>query len=145
MVIFGNSSFSLEDLDGDSGLLVLISSKGLGLLGWDNSAPVHNFGHDSSDGLNTQTKRGNVDQENVLGVLAGLTSKDSSLYSCSVGYGLIGVDASVRFLTVEEVFDESLNLWDSGGSTNQYNLVDISFFHARVIKNLLDRCESLLE
>ena len=53
VVVLGHGSLSLEHLDGDGGLLVLIGGEGLGLLGWDDSTSVDDLSHHTSNSLNT--------------------------------------------------------------------------------------------
>jgi hypothetical protein len=45
------------------------------------------------------------------------TTEDTTLNSSTVGNSFIWVDTSVWFFTVEEIFDELLNFWDSCGTT----------------------------
>lgn len=47
--------------------------------------------------------------------------------------------------TVEEVLDEGLNLGDTGGTTDQDDLVDLGLGHLGVGKDILHRLQSLLE
>ena len=47
--------------------------------------------------------------------------------------------------SIEEVFDELLNLGDSSGSTDEHDLIDFTLLHAGIIKYLLDRLNGLLE
>ena len=98
----GKSSFTFENGDGNNSLLILIGCENLRFFGWDNSSSWDNFGHDSTDSLNTERKWGDIDEENVLGLLGGLASENTSLDGSTIGDGLIWVDATVWFLTVEE-------------------------------------------
>ena len=47
------------------------------------------------------------------------------LDSCSVGHSLIRVDGLAELLAVEEVLEHLLHLGDTGGSTDQHNLVHL--------------------
>jgi len=95
-------------------LLVLVSGEDLLLLGWNNSSSWHNFGHHTSDGLNTKSEWGNINKKKILGIFRLLTTEDTTLNSSTIGNGLIWVDTSVWLLSIEEVFDKLLDLWDSG-------------------------------
>jgi len=53
MVVLDKGALSLKDGDSNSGLLVLVCREGLRLLGWDDGSTLDDWGHDSSDGLNT--------------------------------------------------------------------------------------------
>jgi hypothetical protein len=67
------------------------------------------------------------------------------LYGSTISNSLIRVDTSVGLLTVEEIFNELLNLGDSSRATDKYDLINFTLFHAGVIQNLLNRLKSLLE
>src|SRR5690606_2564043 len=67
---------------------------------------------------------GNIEKKNLLSLGRSVTRKDSSLDGSTVGDGLIWVDGLVWLLSVEEVRDELLDLWNTGGSTNEDDLVD---------------------
>jgi hypothetical protein len=92
----------------------LVSSEDLLLLGWDDGTSWDDLGHDTTDGLNTKSKWGNINKKEILGVFRLFTSENTTLDGSAVGNGFIWVDTSVWFLSVEEVLDELLNLWDSG-------------------------------
>jgi len=68
VVILNHGSLTLKDGNCDSGLLILVGGEGLRLLGGDHSSSVNNLGHDASDGLDTESKRGYIDKEEVLGL-----------------------------------------------------------------------------
>mmetsp|Transcript_12654 Transcript_12654/g.17079 ORF Transcript_12654/g.17079 Transcript_12654/m.17079 type:complete len:348 (+) Transcript_12654:668-1711(+) len=143
MVVLNHGALTLEDRDGDGGLLVLVGSESLGLLGGDNGTALNDGGHDTSDGLNTEGKRSNVDEKQVA--VHGLAGKDATLDGSTVGDGLIRVDTSVGLLAVEEVFDELLDLGDTGGATNENDLIDLAALQTRVVKDGLDGLEGVLE
>ncbi len=54
VVVGSHRSFSFEDLDLDSWLIVLISSEDLGLLDRDSGVSLNEFGHDTSGSLNSK-------------------------------------------------------------------------------------------
>ncbi|KAF1748048.1 hypothetical protein GCK72_024515 [Caenorhabditis remanei] len=130
-------------LDGDGWLVVSGGREDLGLLGWDDSVTADKLGHDSSDGLNTHGKWVDIKKNNLSGVF--LSRDNSSLDGGSVGNGLIRVDSAGWFLSVKELLDELLDLWNSGGSSDKNNLVDIILLEVRVFKNLLHWLESSTE
>jgi len=101
MVVLDKGALSLKDSDSNSCLLVLVSCEGLGLLSWDDGTTLDNWSHDSSDGLNTERKWSNVNEKNILSLLCGLASENTSLHSSTESNGLIWVDATVWFLSVE--------------------------------------------
>merc|ERR1719443_1105796 len=56
MVVFGHGSFSLVDLNGNSGLVVRKGGKGLSLLGGNGGVPLDKGGHDTSSSFNTHAQ-----------------------------------------------------------------------------------------
>ena len=69
MVVLAESTLTFEDCDGDSGLLILVCGKGLGLLAGNHSAAGDDLGHNSADSLYAKGKRGDINEEKVLGFL----------------------------------------------------------------------------
>lgn len=51
-----------------------------------------------------------------------VTSEDTTLDSCTVGNSLVGVD-TLRRLLVEVLLQELLDLGDTGGATNENDLI----------------------
>jgi len=51
----------------------------------------------------------------------------------SVGYSFIRVNSLIGFFSVEEIFNELSYFGDSGGSSNEYDFVDIGFFQLGII------------
>jgi len=145
MVVLYKGAFTFEDGNSNGSLLVLVGGESLRLFGGDHGSTVNNLGQDSSDGLNTEGKGSHIDEEDILGLISGLSSQNTSLHGGTVSDSFVGVNSSVGFFTVEEILHELLDLGDTGGSTNKYDFVDFRLLHGGVIKNLLDRGDSLLE
>jgi len=145
VVILGHSSLSFVNLDEDTGLIVSVGGEGLGLLGGDGGVSGDEVSHDSTGGLNTLGKRGDIEEEHVLDGLVSLSTEDSSLDGGSVGNSLIGVDGLVEDLSVEEVGEHGLDLGDSGGSSNEDNLVNLSLGHVGVLEDVLNWGHALSE
>ena len=114
MVVLSHLTLALEDLDENTWLVVSVGSEGLLLLGGDGSVPRNKHSHDSTRGLDTLGKRGNIDEEEILDLLGTFTGEDGSLDGSTVSDGLVRVDGSVELLTVEELSEHLLNLGDSG-------------------------------
>ena len=98
VVVAGHGTLTLEDLNEHAGLVVGVGGEHLGLLAWDGAVTGDEGGHDSSGSLNTQGQRGHVEKQEILDLLASLTSKDGGLHSGTIGDGLIGVDGLVELL-----------------------------------------------
>ena len=106
MIVFHKSSFSLVDRDGNSRLLILVSSESLGLLGRDNCATGNNLSHNTAYGLDTERQGCNVDEKQVFSLFGSLTTEDATLNGSTVSDGLIRIDAAVGLLSVEELLDK---------------------------------------
>ena len=94
-----------------------------GLLGGDGGSTVDQFGHDSSDSLNTLRKRSNIQQQNLRSGISSLSGQDSSLNSSSVSNSLIGINPLGGFLSSKEFRDETLYLGNTAGSSNKNNII----------------------
>jgi len=138
VVVLGASTLTLEDLDQDTGLVVGVGGEGLGLLGGDSGVTLDQRSHDTTGSLDTQGQRGNIQKQDLVGGLGrSVTRQDSSLDGSTVGDGLIGVDGLVGVL-VEEVGDELLDLGDTGGTTDQDDLVDGGLVNLGVTEDTLN-------
>jgi len=126
MAVLGLGTLTFINLDGDSGLLVSSGSELLALLGGDGGVPGDKSRHDTAGSLNSLGERGNINKEHVLDSLGLVTGENGSLDGGTVGNSLIGVDGAVKNLSVEEVGEHGLDLGDTGGTTNEDNLVDVS-------------------
>ena len=104
------------------------------LLGWNETSLWNDLSHDPSHSFNSQGQWSGVDDDDVFGGFGGVPTDDSSLDGGSEGHGFIRVDPGVRFLSVEEVFNELSDLWNSGGSSHQDDLVDLVLLQARVFE-----------
>ena len=95
--------------------------------------------HDTTGSLDTEGQRGDVEQEDLVGRLGRLvTRQDSGLDGGTVGNGLVGVDGLVEVLAVEEVGNELLDLGDTGGTTDEDDLVDGGLVDLGVTEDRLD-------
>mmetsp|Transcript_120714 Transcript_120714/g.352550 ORF Transcript_120714/g.352550 Transcript_120714/m.352550 type:complete len:291 (-) Transcript_120714:928-1800(-) len=142
VVVLCHGPFALIHLDVHSRLVVLVGRENLRLLGWDDGVPADDFRHDAADGLDAKSQRCHIQYHHVPVTLA---AEDASLYGCTVCHGLIGVDAAVGLLAIEEVFDKLLDLWDAGGATHQHNLIDLILLEPRVLHYLLHWAKCVLE
>jgi len=84
-------------------LVISSSRESLGFLGWDGGVSVNKSGENSSHGLDTKGKWGNIEQKNILNI----TSQNSSLNGGSNSDSLVWVDSFV-WLFSEEIFDTVL-------------------------------------
>merc|ERR1712038_468323 len=124
VVVFGHCSFSFIDLNGYGRLIVRIGCKGLGLFGWDGGVSFDQGCHYSSGSFDTKRKWGDVQKQKIADSFTSISSQDCSLDSCSIGNSLIGVDGFIEFLSVEEIGQQFLDLWNSCRSPNQDDIID---------------------
>lgn len=66
-------------------------------------------------------------------------------HTCTIGNCLIRIDALVEFFSIEKVLEKPLNLWDSGRTTNQDNVVDLGFVQLGIPKSFLHRVQRATE
>ena len=139
VVVLGALTLTLEDLDEDTWLVVGEGGEDLGLLGWDGGVAGNERSHDTTSGLNTQGKWSNIQEKNLVGGLGrGVSGENGSLDGSTVGNGLIGVDGLVWLLSVEVVGDELLDSWDTGGATDEDDLVDLGLVELGVSEDTVD-------
>ncbi|CAG9943851.1 unnamed protein product [Clonostachys rosea f. rosea IK726] len=143
VVVLGQRSLTLEDLDQDHGLVVSGGREDLALAGRDLGVTADKLGHNSTGGLDTESKRVDIHEEYLLGTL--LTGKNTSLDGSTESDSFIGVDALGSLLAVEEALNEALDLGDTGGTTDEDNVVNLGLLDIGVLENLLDRLQGLLE
>merc|ERR1719510_626591 len=108
MVVLGHGTLAFKHLNGDSLLVVGGCGEDLGLLCRNDGVPGDQFGHDSTDGLDTEGQGVDVEQDNLASIL--FSREYSGLNSGSIGDGLVGVNASAGLLAIEELLDEMLDL-----------------------------------
>jgi hypothetical protein len=118
------------------------SREGSLLDGGHSLATGNNGSEDVTLHGNTERKRDNVEKQKVGGVSGrSLAGKDTGLDGGTVGDGLVGVDALLELLAVEEVAEELLDLGDTGRTTNKHDLVDLVLGDGRVLQHLLNGLE----
>lgn len=145
VVIFAELTFSLENLNQNTGLVVGVCGECLGFLGRNGCVSRNENGHDSTSGFDTKGEWSDVQEDYFVDGFGGVSGEDSGLDCGSVGYGFIGVDVSVWFFAIEEIFDQLDDHWNSGGSTDQDNIVNLVFTDARIFKNFFDRSHAGFE
>jgi len=145
VVVSGHLTFAFEDLDEDTWLVVSVGGESLLFLGGNAGVSGDEDGHDTTSGLDTLGKRGDIEKEEVLNLLGTLSGEDSGLNGSTESNSLIGVDGSVEGLSVEEVLKHGLDLGDSGGTTNEDDFVDLGLGDVGVGEDLLDGRHALSE
>mmetsp|Transcript_25199 Transcript_25199/g.64904 ORF Transcript_25199/g.64904 Transcript_25199/m.64904 type:complete len:582 (+) Transcript_25199:201-1946(+) len=138
-------ALALVHLDEHAGLVVGVGGEDLLLLGGDGSVAGDKHSHHTTSSLQTQGQRRDVQQQQVLDLLRGLTRQDGSLHSSTVCDGLVGVDALAQLLAVEEVLQKLLHLGDTGGAAHQHHIVNGALVHLGILDHLLDGLNALAE
>jgi hypothetical protein len=70
-------------------------------------------------------ERRDVEQEDFLGLLRGISRENGGLDSGTVGHSLVGVDRLVGLLAIEEVGDELDDLGNTSRTTDEDNFVHV--------------------
>lgn len=123
-------AITLEDSEMDLRRIVHHSGVGLGgkerklsILRNHDTHPVNIFGFFD---LDTKVEWGHI---NGLGVPLGSFSHLSAQECGSVGNCFIWVDLVVELFTAEFLGEHRLHFWDTGASSNEYDLVNIVYCH----------------
>jgi hypothetical protein len=145
IVILGHGSFSFEDRDLYSGLVVNLGSKRFHLLGGNGSVSFDEDGHNTSNSFDTLWKRSNIDYANTINLLVFGTIENGGLNGSTVSDSFIGVNAFVEGLSIEEIRDQLLNFGNTGGTSNQNEIVDLSLGETGILKSVFDGSHTLFE
>jgi len=140
LVVTDELTLTLVDLDFDSRLEVSSSGEDLGLLGGDGGVAVDQTSEDTAEGLDTEGKRSDIEEEDV----SDLTGKDGTLDGGTDGDSLIGVDG-LGGVTTEDVLDRGGNLGHAGHTTNEDNLLDVLGLHVGVLESLADGLDGTVD
>ena len=143
IVVLREGPFTLVNLD-QHGLLV-VSGRGedLALASGNDGVAGNEFSHDTADGLNTEGKGIGVNEDDVAEGL--VTGENTALDGSTVRDSLVGVDRLVRLLAVEEVGNKLDDTWDTSGTANENDLVDLGLVDLRIAEDSLNRLESAAE
>src|SRR6202035_822311 len=107
------------------------SREDLALAGGDRRVAGDKLGHHSAGRLDTQSQRAHVHEHNISRTL--LTGKDTCLDGGAEGDGLVGVDALGSLLATEELLDEALDDGDTGGATDEDDVVNLGLLGVGVL------------
>ena len=132
LVVGDHVTLTLEDNNVDLGLTISGGGVNLRLLGGDGGVTGDQTGEDTTIGLNTKRKGGNIKEEET-GVLS---TQDTTLDGSSHSDGLIGVDTLVRVL-VEDLLDGVDNLGGPGHTSDQDDLINLAGGDLGVLEGLL--------
>src|SRR2546429_8914561 len=105
-VVSGHFALALQDVYFDRRLIVGGGRKSLGLAGRDGRVAVNQGCADTTKSFNTESKWGDVEEEDVF----DFTAQDTALNGSADGDDFVGVDAFVRSFA-EETFNRLRGLW----------------------------------
>lgn len=145
-VVLAVDTLTLEDGELDGGLVVGNGGEGPLLDGGDGLTAGNDGSEDVALHGDTERKRDNIEQKEV-GSLGrrGLAGEDTGLDGSTVGNGLIGVDALLELLAVEEVAQKLLDTGNTGGTTDKDDLVDLALLDGSILEDLLNGSEGAVE
>jgi len=103
-------------------LVISGSREDLRLPGGDDSVTGNELGEDSTGGLNTESERADIDEDDISGSFG--TREDTTLDGSTISDGLIRVDSLGRLLATEVLLEELLDLGDTSRTTNENDLVN---------------------
>ena len=119
VVVLGQRTFALEDLDQDGGLVVGSGGEDLALAGGDYSVARDEFCHDATSGLDAKSEGVDVNKNDVAQAL--VTSEDTTLNGSTICNSLVGVNTLGRLLS-EVLLEELLDLGDASGTADENDL-----------------------
>lgn len=136
-VILAVDTDTLVDREGDGLLVVGNSGEGSLLDSGDGLATGNDRGEDVALHSDTKIKGNDVQKKEVSSVGRGsFAGEDTSLDSGTVGNSLVGVDALLELLAIEEVDEEFLDAGNTGGTTDKDDLVDLALLEAGILEDL---------
>ena len=139
---------TLTLVHGELNRLLVVGDSGEGPLldGGDSLATSNDGGEDVALHGDTEGERDDIEEEEVGGVGGGgLAGEDTGLDGGTVGNGLIGVDALLELLAVEELAEELLDAGDTGRATDEDDLVDSALLDGSILEDLGNGLKSAVE
>ena len=92
---------------------------------------------------NTEGEGNDIEKEEIGSIGRGsLARENTGLNGSTVCNSLVGIDALLELLAVEKVTEELLDLGNTGGATNEYNLVNLGLVDVGILENLANRVKS---
>ena len=133
LVVADKLTLTLVDLDLNGRLEVSSGGEDLRLLGGDGGVAVDQTGEDTTEGLDTERQRGDIEEEHV----GDLSGKDGTLDCGTNGDGLVGVDR-LGGVTAEDALDRLGDLGHTGHTTDQDDFLDVLGLEVGILERLAD-------
>ena len=133
-VVTCHLTFTLQYVNLHGGLVISRSREDLALSGRDRRVSIDQPGEYATERFDTQRQRGNIQQQDVF----HLTGQHTTLNCSTDSDHLIGVHSFRRGLT-EELFNDFLDSRDTGRTTDQNHLIDLTGRQTCIGNGLLTR------
>ena len=140
LVVLGELTFALQNMDFDGRLIVRSGRKDFRLAGRDRGVALDEAGEYATEGFDTERKRSDIEQEHVLHVAL----QHTTLNGGTDGNDFIGIHALVRLLADERTGGLD-NAGHSGHATDEHEFVDLIGGKFRILQAGLDRSNGALE
>jgi hypothetical protein len=145
-VVLAVDTLTLVDRELNGRLVVGNSGEGTLLESRDGGTAGNDGGEDVTLHGDTEREGADIQKQEVGGLLrGGLAGKDTGLDSGTIGNSLIGVDALLELLAVEQVAQHLLDLGDTGRTTDKDDLINLLLSDTRILENLLNGGNGVLE
>lgn len=133
LVVTDELTLTLVDLDLDGRLEVGSGGEDLGLLGRDGGVAVDQTSEDTTQGLDTEGKRGDIEKKDI----SDLTGQNGTLDSGTNSDSLIRVNG-LGGITTEDTLDGLDNLWHTSHTTDEDDLLDVLSLEVGILQGLAD-------
>ena len=140
LVVGGHFAFALQHLDADLRLVIRSSGERLALFGRNRGVAVDQTRKHTAEGFNTERKRGDIQEKNILDVAA----KDAPLDGGAHGDDFIGVHTLAR-ITAEEFLHDGLHLGHARHTTDEEDFRDFTSGDTRILDAVFARLLGALE
>lgn len=144
VVVLGHTTFTLEDLDKNSVLVIGGSGEDLALASGDKGVALDDGRHDTTGGLDTESERVNIEKDEVAVLRIELVGQNAGLDSSAHRNSLVRVDILADSLS-EVLLEHALDLGDTSGTTDKDNVIDFGLLDTSILENLLKGLDGLLE
>jgi hypothetical protein len=94
----------------------------------------------------TEREGDDIEKQEVGGIgRSSLSGEDTGLDGGTVRNSLIGVDALLELLAIEEIGEELLYPGDTGGATNKHDLINLLLAESGILQHLLNGLDGAVE
>jgi len=145
IVVFRHCTLALKHLNKNSWLIVSVGCECLPLFRGDGRIAFDKLGHDAASGFETHRQRRHVEKQKILHLRRTFTSQNGRLDCCTERYCFIRINGLVGLLTVEELLNHCLDLWNACRTSNKDDLVHVTLVDSTVAHALFDWAHGVAE